>query len=64
MKRMNNMKNFMAKILSPTTLKADKMGVDLYGAIAKAQKNGGNPFEAAMEEGVIKATKGESKTHW
>lgn len=54
----NNMKNFMAKILSPTTLKkADKMGVDLYGAITKAQKNGGNPFEAAME-GVIKATKG------
>lgn len=54
----NNMKNFMAKILSPTTLKkADKMGVDLYGVITKAQKNGGNPFEAAME-GVIKATKG------
>lgn len=54
----NNMKNFFAKILSPKTLRnADALGVDLYGAITKAQKEGGNPFEAAME-GVIKATNG------
>lgn len=54
----NNMKNFMAKILSPDTLKkANKFGVDLYAEITKAQANGGNPFEVAMQN-VMKMTKG------
>lgn len=47
----NNMKNFMAKILAPVTLKrAEKeFDVDLYAIITKAQKSGKNPFEAATE---------------
>ncbi|MEC8887371.1 MAG: phage tail tape measure protein [Pseudomonadota bacterium] len=54
----NNMKNFMGKILAPDTLKkAKKYGVDLYGEITKAQKNGGNAFETAVEQ-VYKMTKG------
>lgn len=57
----NNMKNFFAKILSPKTLgNAEELGLDLYGIITKAQKTGGNPFEAAME-GIIKTTKGDQK---
>ena len=54
----NNMRNFMAKILAPDTLKkAKKFGVDLYANITAAQKNGGNPFETAMRD-VMKMTKG------
>lgn len=58
----NNMKNFMAKILSPETLKkAQKnFGLDLYAVIQAAQKNGGNPFEAAMQA-IMKATAGDQK---
>lgn len=55
----NNMNNFMAKILSPETLKkaSKNFNVDLYSIIQKAQKGGKNPFEAAMQE-VMKMTKG------
>lgn len=58
----NNMKNFMAKILSPETLKkAQKnFGLDLYAVIQNAQKTGGNPFEAAMKA-IMKATAGDQK---
>lgn len=58
----NNMKNFIAKIMSPETLKkAQKsFGIDLYKIITDAQKGGRNPFDAAMEA-VIKATKGDQK---
>lgn len=54
----NNMNNFMAKILSPETLKkAQKnFGVDMYKIVTFAQKKGQNPFEAAMKS-VIKMTK-------
>ncbi|HHR9170041.1 TPA: phage tail tape measure protein [Salmonella enterica subsp. enterica serovar Warragul] len=54
----NNMNNFMAKILSPETLKkAQKnFGVDMYKIVTSAQKKGQNPFEAAMKS-VIKMTK-------
>ena len=54
----NNMKNFMAKILAPDTLrKAKKFGVDLYANITEAQKTGKNPFEIAMQD-IMKITKG------
>lgn len=58
----NNMKNFIAKIMSPETLKKAKknFNLDLYKIITDAQKKGGNPFEAAMES-IIKATKGDQK---
>jgi TP901 family phage tail tape measure protein len=47
----NNMANFMAKLLSPETLrKAEKLGSDLYGVISGAQARGENPFEAAIAE--------------
>lgn len=46
-----NMENFVAKVMSPETLKkAKKFGSDLYGVISKAQKKGENPFEAAIQE--------------
>ncbi|WP_261371316.1 phage tail tape measure protein [Yersinia mollaretii] len=55
----NNMKNFMAKILAPATLKRAKkeFDVDLYAIITKAQKSGKNPFEAAIHA-VTKMTQG------
>lgn len=58
----NNMKNFIAKIMSPETLKKAKKNfhLDLYKIIQDAQKTGGNPFEASMEA-IIKATKGDQK---
>lgn len=58
----NNMRNFMAKILSPTTLqKAQKnFGLDLYAIIQHAQKTGGNPFEASIQA-IMKATGGDAK---
>lgn len=58
----NNMKNFIAKIMSPDTLKkAQKsFGIDLYKIITDAQTQGKNPFEAAMSA-VIKATQGDQK---
>ena len=47
----NNFSNFLAKILSPDTLKkAEQMGSDLYGVISDAQDRGANPIEAAIEE--------------
>lgn len=54
----NNMNNFLAKILSPETLKKAKknFGVDLYKIVTTAQKKGKNPFEAAMHS-VMKMTK-------
>ncbi|EJX4229805.1 phage tail tape measure protein, partial [Salmonella enterica] len=54
----NNMNNFMAKILSPETLRKAKknFGVDMYKIVTSAQKKGQNPFEAAMKS-VIKMTK-------
>ena len=54
----NNMKNFLAKILSPDTLnKADKLGSDLYKVISGAQAKGANPFDAAIQE-IARITKG------
>lgn len=55
----NNMSNFVNKVMSPDVLKkAQKnFGVDLYKIISDAQKNGGNPMEAAIEA-VNKMTKG------
>lgn len=54
----NNMNNFMAKILSPETLRKAKknFGIDMYKIVTSAQKKGQNPFEAAMKS-VIKMTK-------
>ena len=58
----NNMKNFIAKIMSPETLKKAKkeFNLDLYKVITDAQKKGKNPFEAAMAA-IMKATKGDQK---
>ena len=58
----NNMRNYMAKVLSPATLKKaqDSFGLDLYKVIQKAQTSGGNPFEASIEA-VMKATGGDQK---
>lgn len=58
----NNMKNFIAKIMSPETLKKAKkeFGIDLYKIIQEAQTKGENPFEASMQA-IIKATKGDQK---
>lgn len=58
----NNMRNYLAKVLSPTTLKKaqDSFGLDLYKVITDAQTHGGNPFEASIEA-VMKATGGDQK---
>jgi TP901 family phage tail tape measure protein len=58
----NNMENFLAKILSPETLKKARknFGLDLYAVIKEAQTNGGNPFEAAMQS-IMRATAGDQK---
>lgn len=58
----NNMRNFMAKVLSPTTLSKAKanFGLDLYKIIQDAQKSGGNPFEASIQA-IMKATGGDAK---
>ncbi|EPY01351.1 phage tail tape measure protein [Magnetospirillum fulvum] len=54
----NNMKNFMAKIMAPETLKKFKEhGVDLVKVRNEAIAKGGNPFEALLEQ-VNKKTKG------
>lgn len=54
----NNMKNFMAKIMAPETLKKFKEhGVNLVRVRDEAIKNGQNPFEALLEQ-VNKKTKG------
>lgn len=53
-----NVENFLAKVLSPETLKkASKLGSDLYGVVSRAQKKGENPFEAAIKE-INRVTKG------
>lgn len=53
-----NVENFLAKVLSPETLKkASKLGSDLYGVVSGAQQNGENPFEAAIKE-INRVTKG------
>lgn len=58
----NNMKNFIAKVMSPETLKKAKnnFGIDLYKIIQDAQTTGKNPFEASMQA-IIKATQGDQK---
>lgn len=58
----NNMKNYLAKVLSPETLKKaqKKFGLDLYAVIQNAQRTGGNPFEASMQA-IMKATAGDQK---
>lgn len=58
----NNMKNFIAKVMSPETLKKAKkeFGVDLYKIIKDAQTQGKNPFEASMRA-IIQATQGDQK---
>ena len=58
----NNMKNFIAKIMSPETLKKAKkqFNLDLYKVITDAQTKGKNPFDAAVMA-IIKATKGDQK---
>lgn len=54
----NNMSNFLAKILSPETLKkSEKLGGNLYGVISGAQAKGKNPIEAAIKE-INRITKG------
>lgn len=55
----NNMQNFLAKVMSPETLKKanDKFGLDLYGVITRAQAQGKNPMEAAIEA-ISRVTKG------
>lgn len=54
----NNLSNFLAKILSPDTLKkAEKLGSDLYGVVSGAQAKGENPIEAALKE-IDRITKG------
>lgn len=54
-----NVENFLAKVMSPETLKkaSKTFGVDLYKIISDAQKNGKNPFEAAIQA-INKMTKG------
>lgn len=58
----NNMKNFLAKVMAPDTLKKAKknFNLDLYKIITDAQTKGKNPFEAAMV-GIMKATGGDQK---
>jgi len=58
----NNMKNYIAKVMSPETLKKAKknFGIDLYKIIQDAQKKGANPFEKSFEA-IMKATKGDQK---
>lgn len=58
----NNMKNYIAKIMSPETLKKAKkeFGLDLYKIITDAQKGGKNPFEESMKA-VMKVTGGDQK---
>lgn len=58
----NNMKNFIAKIMSPETLKKAKktFNLDLYKVIQDAQTKGKNPFDEAMAA-IMKATKGDQK---
>lgn len=58
----NNMKNYIAKVMSPETLKKAKktFGIDLYKIISDAQTKGENPFEASMRA-IMKATKGDQK---
>lgn len=57
----NNMRNYMAKVLSPETLKkAQAFGIDMYKVITDAQQSGGNPLEASIEA-VMKATGGDQK---
>lgn len=55
----NNMQDFIAKIMSPETLKkAQKgFGVDLYAVIQAAQKAGKNPMDEAIKV-IAKMTKG------
>lgn len=58
----NNMKNFIAKVLSPETLKKaqKEFGLDLYKVITDAQTSGGNPFEASIRE-IMRVTGGDQK---
>ncbi len=58
----NNMKNFIAKVMAPDTLKKAKknFNLDLYKIITDAQTKGKNPFEAAMVA-IMKATQGDQK---
>ena len=55
----NNMQNFLAKVMSPETLKkaTEKFDLDLYGVITNAQAQGKNPMEAAIEA-ISRVTKG------
>lgn len=58
----NNMRNFIAKVMSPETLKKAKktFNLDLYKVITQAQTKGKNPFEEAVVA-IMKATKGDQK---
>lgn len=45
-----NLQNFMAKLLSPETLKkSEKLGMNLHKVVKQAWKKGENPFEAGVE---------------
>lgn len=57
-----NMKNYIAKVMSPETLKKAKkeFNLDLYKIIQDAQKTGKNPFDESMKA-IMKATKGDQK---
>lgn len=47
----NNMKNFLAKMMSPDVMKNFKeRGVDVTKVIAEAMKNGENPIEAMLKK--------------
>ena len=61
-KAATNMENYIAKIMSPETLKKAKknFNLDLYKIIQDAQKKGANPFEKSFEA-IMKATKGDQK---
>lgn len=54
-----NVENFLAKVMSPETLKkaSKNFGVDLYKIISDAQSTGQNPFEAAIQA-ISQMTKG------
>jgi TP901 family phage tail tape measure protein len=58
----NNMRNFIAKVMSPETLKKAQaeFGLDLYKVIQDAQTQGGNPFEESVKA-IMKATEGDQK---
>lgn len=57
----NNLKNFLSKVLAPTTIKNfGKMGVDIQGVMQDAVTKGINPIEAVVQK-ITKLTGVSSK---